>query len=45
VGGVISPIFGASRIEHRTRVMPAALWMGGLARMAILGVAISGWCS
>jgi hypothetical protein len=28
VGGVISPIFGASRIEHRTKVLPAALWMG-----------------
>src|SRR5258708_27793679 len=43
VGGVISPIFGASRIEHRTKVMPAALWMGGLARTAILGIALSGW--
>ena len=43
VGGVISPIFGATKIEHRTKVMPAALWMGGLARMAILGIAISGW--
>ena len=43
VGGVISPIFGASKIEHRTKVMPAAMWMGGLARMAILGIAISGW--
>ncbi|RAK61654.1 MFS transporter [Phenylobacterium hankyongense] len=43
VGGVISPIFGASKIEHRTKVMPAALWMGGLARMAILGIAASGW--
>ena len=28
VGGVISPIFGASKIEHRTKVMPAAMWMG-----------------
>jgi MFS family permease len=43
VGGVISPIFGASRIEHRTKVMPAAMWMGGLARMAVLGIALSGW--
>ena len=43
VGGVISPIFGASRIEHRTKVMPAAMWMGGLARTAVLGIAISGW--
>jgi MFS family permease len=43
VGGVISPIFGASKIEHRTKVMPAAMWMGGLARMAVLGIALSGW--
>ncbi|MDB5498755.1 MAG: permease of the major facilitator superfamily, partial [Phenylobacterium sp.] len=43
VGGVISPIFGASKIEHRTKVMPAALWMGGLARTAVLGIALSGW--
>lgn len=43
VGGVISPIFGASRIEHRTRVMPAAIWMGSLARLAVLGMAIAGW--
>jgi len=43
VGGVISPIFGATKIEHRKRVMPAAMWMGGLARMAILGIALAGW--
>ncbi len=43
VGGVISPIFGASQIEHRTKVMPAAMWMGGLARTAVAGIAISGW--
>lgn len=43
VGGVISPIFGATKIEHRTKVMPAAMWMGGLARTAILGIALAGW--
>ena len=43
VGGVISPIFGATQIEHRTKVMPAAMWMGGLARIQILGMAASGW--
>jgi MFS family permease len=43
VGGVISPIFGATKIEHRTKVMPAAMWMGGLARLAILGIALAGW--
>jgi hypothetical protein len=25
VGGIISPIFGATKIEHRTKVMPAAM--------------------
>ncbi|RAK56283.1 MFS transporter [Phenylobacterium soli] len=43
VGGVISPIFGATKIEHRTKVMPAAIWMGSLARLAVLGMAIAGW--
>ena len=39
VGSVISPIFGATQIEHRTKVMPAAVWMGGLARVQIVGMA------
>ena len=43
VGGVISPIFGATKIEHRTKVMPAAIWMGSLGRLAILGMALAGW--
>lgn len=43
VGSVISPIFGATQIEHRTKVMPAAIWMGGLARVQIVGMALAGW--
>ncbi len=43
VGGVISPIFGATQIEHRKKVMPAAVWMGGLARLQIAGMAAAGW--
>jgi MFS family permease len=43
VGGMLSPIFGATQIEHRKRVMPAAVWMGGLARIQILGMALAGW--
>ncbi len=43
VGGVLSPIFGATQIEHRKRVMPAAVWMGGLARVQIVGMALAGW--
>ena len=43
VGGIISPIFGATKVEHRTKVMPAAMWMGGLGRLAILGMGVAGW--
>lgn len=43
VGGIISPIVGATKVEHRTRVMPAAVWMGSLARLAVLGMALAGW--
>lgn len=43
VGSVISPIFGATQVEHRKKVMPAAMWMGGLARVQIVGMALSGW--
>jgi len=43
VGGIISPIFGATAIEHRKKVMPAALWMGGLGRVQIVGMALAGW--
>lgn len=43
LGGVLSPIVGANQIEHRTKVMPAALWMGGLARLQIIGMALACW--
>jgi MFS family permease len=43
VGGIISPIFGATKVEHRKRLMPAAVWMGSLGRLAILGMALAGW--
>lgn len=42
-GGIISPIFGATQIEHKTKVMGAAMWMGGLARLQVLGMAVAGW--
>ncbi len=43
LGGVIAPIFGATKVEHRTKVMPAAIWIGMGGRLAILGMAIAGW--
>lgn len=43
LGGVISPVFGAAHIEHRRRVLPAAMLLGTLMRVQILGLALSGW--
>ncbi len=43
LGGVIAPIFAGSQVEHRKKVMPAAMWMGGLGRVAILAMALAGW--
>jgi MFS family permease len=42
-GGVIAPIFTGAQVEHRKKVMPAAMWMGSLGRVAILCIALSGW--
>ncbi|WP_293479197.1 MFS transporter [Phenylobacterium sp.] len=43
LGGIISPIFGATKIEHRTKVMPAAVLMGSLGRLAVLGMGVAGF--
>jgi MFS family permease len=43
VGQVVSPIIGASQIEHRKRVLPASILMGTMMRVQILGMAIAGW--
>jgi MFS family permease len=43
LGGVLTPILGASKVEHKTRLLPTAMWMGGLGRLAILGMALCGW--
>ena len=42
VGGIISPIFGATKVEHRTKVMPAAVLMGSLGRLAVCGQSTAG---
>jgi len=39
VGMFLSPVLGATSIEHRKRVLPAGLWIGGLMRLQILGIA------
>jgi MFS family permease len=43
LGGVISPVIGATQIEHRKRVLPVAILMGTLMRVQILGVALAGF--
>ncbi|HEX3886041.1 MAG TPA: MFS transporter [Phenylobacterium sp.] len=42
-GGVLAPMFAGSQVEHRKKVLPAAMWMGGLGRVAILCMALVGW--
>ncbi len=43
LGQMISPIFGASQVEHRKRVLPVAQWIGTGMRIPILGIALAGW--
>ena len=43
LGGVISPFFGATQIEHRKRILPVANWVGSGMRVAMLGIALSAW--
>jgi MFS family permease len=42
LGMFLSPVAGATVIEHRHRVVPVALWVGALMRLQILGLALSG---
>src|SRR5436305_3456477 len=43
LGGTVSPILGAAHIEHRRHVLPVSMVLGSLMRVAILGLAVSGW--
>ncbi|MGN6517688.1 MAG: MFS transporter [Rhizomicrobium sp.] len=43
LGGMISPIAGATAIEHRRYVMPVTMTLGTLMRMQVLGLAVAGW--
>jgi MFS family permease len=42
LGMFLSPILGATWIEHRRRVIPSAMIVGALMRVAILGLALGG---
>ncbi len=41
-GMFLSPVFGATVIEHRRRVLPVGLWVGVMMRVQILGLALGG---
>ena len=41
-GAAITPLFSASLIGHRRRVLPVGFWTGGAMRLAVLGLALAG---
>ncbi|MGH7023715.1 MAG: MFS transporter [Caulobacteraceae bacterium] len=43
LGGVVSPVLGATHVEHRKRVLPVAMLMGVAMRIQLLGVALAGF--
>ncbi|HUO11376.1 MAG TPA: MFS transporter, partial [Caulobacteraceae bacterium] len=43
LGGILSPIVGASQVEHRTKVLPVSMWMGTLMRVQIVLIALAAW--
>lgn len=43
LGGIISPIVGASRMEHLKRILPVSVKLGWAMRLQILGLALAGW--
>jgi MFS family permease len=43
IGGFISPVIGATHIEHRKRVLPVSMLMGTMMRLGMLGISLAGW--
>jgi MFS family permease len=43
LGGIITPVIGAQQVEHRERLLPAAMLFGVLMRVPILLMALAGW--
>lgn len=43
LGMSATPLFAATLVEHRRRVIPAAFVVGGLMRVQILGIALAGF--
>ena len=42
LGMFLSPVFGATLIEHRSRVLPVLLGVGSLMRVQVLGLGLAG---
>lgn len=42
-GAVVSPIVGATHLEHRRRVLPVSMLMGTMMRLGMLGISLAGW--
>jgi len=42
LGNMLTPLFGASLVEHRKRVLPLAFVFGTAMRFSVLGIALSG---
>ena len=43
LGHALTPVLGATTIEHRERVLPMGFVIGGLMRLQVLGIALSGF--
>lgn len=43
LGLLVSPIWSAASLEHRKRILPAAIRFGTLMRLAVLGIALAGY--
>ncbi len=43
LGLLVSPIWSAASLEHRKRILPAAIRFGTLMRLAVLGIAVAGF--
>jgi MFS family permease len=43
LGNALSSLFGATLVEHRKRVLPMGLLIGGGMRLGVLGLALSGF--
>ncbi len=43
LGQALTPVFSATRVEHRARVLPLGFLVGGLMRLQVLGIALAGF--